>query len=516
MNRPRCRDLCLLGVCALPSAGAQEPQPYCWIAASPGVRFEPGADASFQVACLLWAGRGDIVMGASGWSVSVASRGWPIIHASLMSTVAELFGASPIGQRRDDGFATVELRTAPDGTTFATSSCIISASGLGALPFSTGYQRILQLTLSGDPPQPGAGCLTVDLRLADWVPAEGTPVMNEVTWNGKRFPIGALPSAVLVCPRKDVSCDLAPANLFFARTAVPDAGHETARVNAGLLTTSVEDDAVIEVFRPPGRYGEATIFLNLSSQNQIQCSGRDLCGVEGWSLSVAAAGGIDLVDATFAGTASAIVPDGLVNGGFHSLRIVDPELPHLLTGLPQGQGVVAAVILDFTGIGYLEPVGTATVLAMTFRERDADGKRPAEGWVYPLDGLGQGGSPDGAPSWYFNDATLSGETLHFCAKQRARIRFLSGPPFVRCDSTGDGVLDISDPIRTLDALFRNGPPFECIAASDCNADLGVDLLDVVYALHFLFLGGFPPPAPYPQCGFAPGAACSPDRSSGCR
>jgi hypothetical protein len=81
------------------------------------------------------------------------------------------------------------------------------------------------------------------------------------------------------------------------------------------------------------------------------------------------------------------------------------------------------------------------------------------------------------------------------------------PRFRRGDSTGDGVVDIGDPVGTVSALFLGGPPSRCAQAADANADDVLDLSDSVHTLGFLFLGEgvIPPPGPV-TCG--PGAPSS--------
>ncbi|MBI4603354.1 MAG: hypothetical protein HY721_15490 [Planctomycetes bacterium] len=72
--------------------------------------------------------------------------------------------------------------------------------------------------------------------------------------------------------------------------------------------------------------------------------------------------------------------------------------------------------------------------------------------------------------------------------------------FVRGDATGDGAVDIADPIRTLSYLFL-ADRIACLAAADSNDDDQVDIADAVWTLGFLFQGGPPPPPPFPDPGF---------------
>ncbi len=81
-----------------------------------------------------------------------------------------------------------------------------------------------------------------------------------------------------------------------------------------------------------------------------------------------------------------------------------------------------------------------------------------------------------------------------------------GEQFIRGDSNGDGLLDISDPISTLAYLFQAGPA-DCLNALDANDSDSVNIADVITVLSVLFTGGTPLAAPYPNCGvdLTPGA-----------
>jgi len=86
----------------------------------------------------------------------------------------------------------------------------------------------------------------------------------------------------------------------------------------------------------------------------------------------------------------------------------------------------------------------------------------------------------------------------------SRIVFLIGDrEFLRGDTTGDGRIDIADPIRALDdALFSSSA---CTDADDANDDGLLDLSDAVYLFYYLFLGGPPPADPFPAVGRDPTA-----------
>lgn len=81
----------------------------------------------------------------------------------------------------------------------------------------------------------------------------------------------------------------------------------------------------------------------------------------------------------------------------------------------------------------------------------------------------------------------------------------AAPEFIRGDTSGDGAIQINDPIALLGALFIPGtPPLDCNDAGDVDDDGQVIISDVVYLLSHLFVTGSPPPAaPFPDCGEDP-------------
>jgi hypothetical protein len=75
--------------------------------------------------------------------------------------------------------------------------------------------------------------------------------------------------------------------------------------------------------------------------------------------------------------------------------------------------------------------------------------------------------------------------------------------FVRGDANCDGVLNVSDPITTLNMLFLSGPGPCCGAAADSDNDQGINLTDAIVSLSYLFRGATPLAPPFPDCGRAP-------------
>jgi sugar lactone lactonase YvrE len=80
----------------------------------------------------------------------------------------------------------------------------------------------------------------------------------------------------------------------------------------------------------------------------------------------------------------------------------------------------------------------------------------------------------------------------------------SEPPvetrFLRSDATGDGRLDISDPIATLGYLFLGSAVSGCLDAIDSDDSGTATISDAILALNYLFTGGPAPPPPFPEPG----------------
>ncbi len=96
--------------------------------------------------------------------------------------------------------------------------------------------------------------------------------------------------------------------------------------------------------------------------------------------------------------------------------------------------------------------------------------------------------------------SLAGTTLWICSGLDAAGRFFRDPQFRRGDANADGIVDVSDMLFTMHAIF-GGPAGRCLEAQDSNDDGQVDASDAVYTLLYLFAEGTPPPHPGPaECG----------------
>ena len=75
-------------------------------------------------------------------------------------------------------------------------------------------------------------------------------------------------------------------------------------------------------------------------------------------------------------------------------------------------------------------------------------------------------------------------------------------PFIRGDVNGDGGIDISDAVTTLDYLFTGGS-IGCEKAADSNDDGAINVADGIALLGYLFSGTGDLPMPFPTCGVDP-------------
>jgi len=77
------------------------------------------------------------------------------------------------------------------------------------------------------------------------------------------------------------------------------------------------------------------------------------------------------------------------------------------------------------------------------------------------------------------------------------------PRFIRGDSDGDGVTDLSDAVALLGFMFLGEEEIPCRQAGDASDDGLLDISDPIRILTFLFAGGEPIPPPVEACGVDP-------------
>jgi hypothetical protein len=100
--------------------------------------------------------------------------------------------------------------------------------------------------------------------------------------------------------------------------------------------------------------------------------------------------------------------------------------------------------------------------------------------------------------------TAEGEPAGFVAVLRKLApETPSASAFLRGDSTRDGVLDVSDAVRTLNWLFLGSVPLHCHDAADTDDDGTISLVDAIVLLDYLYRGGLAPRPPFPDAGLDP-------------
>ena len=90
----------------------------------------------------------------------------------------------------------------------------------------------------------------------------------------------------------------------------------------------------------------------------------------------------------------------------------------------------------------------------------------------------------------------------------------AGTPFIRGDTDGSGMADLTDGIFILEFLFLGTVMPSCDQAADTDSSELVDLTDPIHLLTFLFIGGVTIEAPHPSCGTAL-SSLSCESHSGC-
>jgi hypothetical protein len=177
-------------------------------------------------------------------------------------------------------------------------------------------------------------------------------------------------------------------------------------------------------------------------------------------------------------------------------------------GAPGASGLV--VLMDLDGTGALDvippaPGGGAQVIARLDVEVLSGGGEPPVAIDFALaDGAASMG--DGPP--LLNSLVIGGrDYVSLDAAFPLMLtsgRILFPGAFLRGDSTADGEVNITDPIRTLNSLFLGMGDLPCPDAADANDDAMVNITDPIFTLNYLFTGGSSPPAPGPDaCGADP-------------
>ena len=115
-----------------------------------------------------------------------------------------------------------------------------------------------------------------------------------------------------------------------------------------------------------------------------------------------------------------------------------------------------------------------------------------------------------------NILTVNSQTVLPRLENRGTVFFesieLSAEAFVRGDTNGNQLVNISDAVVLLGYLFLGGEPVTCLDAADSNDSGTINVADAAYILNFLFRGGAMLPPPYPNPALDPtqdGLNCTP-------
>jgi hypothetical protein len=99
-----------------------------------------------------------------------------------------------------------------------------------------------------------------------------------------------------------------------------------------------------------------------------------------------------------------------------------------------------------------------------------------------------------------HQVTAGSSDVSFDLELKAAPPSVEPTNFRRGDSDGNGSLEVTDAVGTLNFLFLSGPTPECFSAVDSNDDGEIDISDAVALLLHLFAGGAPLGPPGPDCG----------------
>ena len=171
-------------------------------------------------------------------------------------------------------------------------------------------------------------------------------------------------------------------------------------------------------------------------------------------------------------------------------------------------GLAIAVIYGGIGATVVLPPGTpAEVVTITFEVSPS-----APPGSYPVTLRGDL-FPNGAPPQTELLAVLE-QTQEVSPPSTFGSIIVEGVDFLRGDANADGNISLLDVIFALRFLTGSNLPFPntCLEAYDANGSGNFETIaDPIYLLSWMFLGGSPPPAPFPSCGtsstVSPGGGC---------
>ncbi|HIA28410.1 MAG TPA: hypothetical protein EYN79_09940 [Planctomycetes bacterium] len=193
---------------------------------------------------------------------------------------------------------------------------------------------------------------------------------------------------------------------------------------------------------------------------------------------------------------SAEIGDALavLNGG------AGPDFIALVTEPSNGDGLIMAVVISLGPVLETLPIGDDQEIALAHYSTQPTAPIGASS----LDFTGSLAPPTPSPptpivvSTGEEGAPVNTSGTTFTIEEQPLGTF-----FIRGDIDGNGVHDLSDPVKILNYLFLAGPQPECMKSADCNDNGSVDLADPVYLLDWLYTAGPALPDPLDECGLDP-------------
>jgi hypothetical protein len=179
---------------------------------------------------------------------------------------------------------------------------------------------------------------------------------------------------------------------------------------------------------------------------------------------------------------------------------------NIVTAYPADAILTVGFVAHLTEPGFAVPPGTDRLI---FKIPGTISSTAEPGTEVLLEPTNDGEEDGFGPERLLNEFTHTGDARYLSTlpQLEGAILGIVGDQtfFVRGDSNGDAVLDISDAMHTLGALFISASPLRCSDAADTNDDGGVDIADAIFGLNHLFSGGPAPPEPFPSAGEDPTA-----------
>lgn len=218
-------------------------------------------------------------------------------------------------------------------------------------------------------------------------------------------------------------------------------------------------------------------------ENRITCLADNIHPLQGWSFGVGNDPAFIVPTSTDIDWTDTQALNNSNGPGFLYVDIVD-----------DGGGVVMAVIV--AGNGNPSETLPSGQHHRLLNIEYAAGPSGTPGEAYPIRYTGTLGSPPIQVLF-----VVDGFEVDVCTRP-GRVS-VPGPRFLRADSNGDGVVDISDAMFTLLYLFLNGVEPACLEAANANGSRTLNIADPIFTFQFLFNGGGAPPHPFPLCRLAP-------------